>query len=106
MINLQVFLLGLLIVSTLTGLTTEAIKNLLDEHGKTYHSNTLAGIVALVLSMGVGIGYVSITGIGFTTQAIVSLIALIFMSWLCAMVGYDKVIQAISQFKNDKKDDE
>lgn len=103
MINLQVFLLGLLIVSTLTGLATEAIKNLLDEHDKTYHSNTLAGIVALILSVGVGSGYILLTGTGFTTQAIVSLITLIFMSWLCAMVGYDKVIQAISQFKNDKK---
>lgn len=103
MINLQVFLLGLLVVSTLTGLATEAIKKLLDERDKTYHSNTLAGIVALILSFGVGIGYVLITGVGFTTQVIVSMIALIFMSWLCAMVGYDKVIQAISQFKNGKK---
>lgn len=105
MISLQIFLLGLLIVSTLTGLATEAIKNLLDEHGKTYHSNTLAGIVAMVLSIAVGVGYILLMNIGFTTQAVVCLIALIFMSWLCAMVGYDKVIQAISQFKNNKKDD-
>lgn len=32
--NLEIFLLGLLIVSTLTGLVTEAIKTWLEEHKK------------------------------------------------------------------------
>ena len=99
MVNLQVFLLGLLVVSTLTGLATEAIKRLLDEHDKIYYSNTLAGFVALVISLAVGIGYVLLGNMEFTTSIIVYLIALVFMSWLCAMVGYDKVIQAIGQFK-------
>lgn len=101
MISLQVFLLGLLVVSTLTGLATEAIKNLLTDYNKTYHSNTLAGLVALVLSIAIGVGYVLLMNIGFTTQTIICLIALVFMSWLCAMVGYDKVMQAIGQFKKD-----
>lgn len=99
MIDIEVLLLGLLIVSTITGLTTEAIKKLFDEAGKLYRSNLLAGIVAAILSVGVGIAYILLSGIGFTTQSIICLIGLIFMSWLCAMVGYDKVIQAISQFK-------
>lgn len=105
MISIQVFLLGLLIVSIITGLTTEAIKKLLDEAEKTYRSNLLAGIVAAVLSVGVGIAYILIADIGFTTQSIICLVALIFMSWLCAMVGYDKVIQAISQFKVAKAEE-
>lgn len=99
MVSVQVFLLGLLVVSTLTGLVTEAIKKLLAEHNKSYYSNTLACIVALVLSVGVGVGYVLFTNIAFTTQIIIYLIALAFMSWLCALVGYDKVIQTVSQFK-------
>lgn len=107
MISLQVFLLGLLVVSTLTGLTTEALKNILTEHDKLYRANTLAGVVASVLSVAIGSGYILLSNIGFTTQTMVCLIALIFMSWLCAMVGYDKVIQAISQFKaNGKNGDE
>lgn len=107
MVTIQVFLLGLLVVSTITGLTTEAIKKLLDEAKKTYRSNLLAGIVATVLSVAVGVGYILIADIGFTTSSIICLVALIFMSWLCAMVGYDKVIQAISQFKTveEKKGD-
>ena len=99
MISLQVFMLGVLITSTLTGLATEAIKKILVEHGKTYYANTLAGVVSLVLSLAVGVGYALTSEIGFTAHVFVYLTALVFISWLCAMVGYDKVVQAISQFK-------
>ena len=97
--SLQVFLMLLLIVSVLTGLTVEGVKKLLDERGKSYHANALAGIVSVVLSVLVGAGYeISISG-NLTSTIAVYLIALVFLSWLCSMVGYDKVIQAISQFK-------
>ena len=105
MINLQTFLLGLLASSTLTGLATEALKIILVEHNKQYYANTLAGVVALIITSAIGIGYTVTTGIGFTVQSVASIIALVFMSWLCAMVGYDKVIQTISQIKNTGKDD-
>ena len=104
MISFQLFLLGLLVVSVLTGLTTEAIKNIFIEKNKTYYANTLAGVVAIVLSVAVGVGFVLMKGLGFTTVNVVCLIALAFMSWLCAMVGYDKVMQAISQFKTTEKE--
>lgn len=101
MVSVEVFMLGLLITSTLTSLVTEAVKKLMAEHNKTYHANTLVGIIALVLSIVIGSGYVVLNGLEFTSTVIICLIALVFMSWLCAMVGYDKVIQAISQFKNN-----
>lgn len=97
--SLQVFLMLLLIVSVLTGLTVEGVKKLLDERGKSYHANALAGIVSVVLSVLVGAGYEILISGNLTATIAVYLIALVFLSWLCAMVGYDKVIQAISQFK-------
>jgi hypothetical protein len=103
MVTLQTFLVGLLVTSTLTGLVTEAVKNILVEHEVKYRANTLAGVVATVLSIFVGVSYVIIAGLPFSSQIIVCLIAQIFMSWLCAMVGYDKVLQAIDQFKMGKK---
>jgi hypothetical protein len=103
MVTLQTFLVGLLVTSTLTGLVTEAVKNILVEHEVKYRANTLAGVVATVLSVFIGIGYVIIAGLPFSSQIVVCLIAQIFMSWLCAMVGYDKVLQAIEQFKMGKK---
>lgn len=105
MINFETFMLGLLITSALTGLATEALKNVLSEHNVTYRANTLAGLVALILSVAIGIGYVVVVDIAFTSQIAVCLVAQVFMSWLCAMVGYDKVVQAISQFKTHGKDD-
>lgn len=105
MVNIEVFMLGLLIVSTLTSLVTEAIKKLLSERGITYYSNTLAGVIATILSAAIGVGYVVLTGAGFTAQTVVYIITMVFISWLCSMVGYDKVIQAIKQFKIDRKDD-
>ena len=100
MISLHVFMLGVLITSTMTGLATEAIKKILAEYSKNYYANTLAGIVSVILSVAIGVGYMMISGISFTSQSIIYLVALVFISWLCAMVGYDKVVQAISQFKN------
>lgn len=106
MISLQVFLLGLLVVSTLTGLVTEAVKKLFAEFNKTYYANTLAGVVSLILSAFVGVCYILAMNLGFTTQTVICLIALILMSWLCAMVGYDKVMQAISQLKTKREDEQ
>ena len=85
--SLEVFLLGLLIVSTLTGLFTEAIKKWLDERGKKYYPNALAGYVAIGLSIAVGIAYIILVGAALNAQTAVYLIALILLSWLCAMVG-------------------
>lgn len=102
MITLELFLAGLLGISILTGLVTEAVKNTLSEHSVKYRANTLAGIVALVLSAAVGTCYIILMGVPFSAQIVVCLIALMFMSWLCAMVGYDKVVQAIGQFKTVK----
>lgn len=102
--GLEAVLLGLLVISVLTGLTTEAVKLYLTEHGKTYRANTLAGGISLVLSLAIGIGYTVVSNIAFNAQIVVYLVALTFMSWLCAMVGYDKVMQAISQFKTSEKE--
>lgn len=105
MVNFETFLLGALIISTVTGLVTEAVKKILTEHKVTYHANTLAGLIATILSAAMGVGYIMLSGVGFTSQTIIYLVILIFISWLCSMVGYDKVIQAIKQFKMDGKDD-
>lgn len=103
MVNFEEFLIGLMAVSTLTGLVTEAVKKILTEYNVKYRANTLAGIIATILSALVGVGYVVMMGLTFTAQIVVCIIALVFLSWLCAMVGYDKVV---GQLKNSKKESE
>lgn len=99
--ELQFFVTALVIMSAVVGLATEAVKMILDERNIKYYANTLAGIVSLVMSSAAGIAYVVLTGTAFTGPAIVGIITFVFMSWLCAMVGYDKVIQTIAQFKKE-----
>lgn len=98
--TLQVFLTGLLLVSILTGLVTEAIKRICEEQNMKYYSNTLAGIVSIVLAILIDVGYTLLNDIKFDVIWAVYLIALIGLSWLCAMVGYDKVIQALAQIRS------
>lgn len=95
----EVFLMGLFIISVLTSLVTEGIKKWLTERGKTYHANALAGYVAVILSVLIAAGYIILTEATLNAQMAVYLIALMLLSWLSAMLGYDKVIQAISQFR-------
>jgi hypothetical protein len=102
MIDLDIFLAGVMIASTLTGLATEAIKKIFAEHNVAYRANTIAGIVAFILAAALGSGYVVMTGMEFTAKIVVCIVALVFMSWLCAMVGYDKVV---GQFKNTNKEE-
>lgn len=104
MISLEVFLLGLLISSTFTSLVTEGVKKLLTERNIDYYANTLVAIVSVVLSTAISVGYMVLTGVACSMQIIVVVLALVIMSWLCAMVGYDKVIQAICQINNPKKE--
>lgn len=97
----EVFLTLLLIVSILTSLAVEGIKFLA---GEKYNasSNVVACITSIVLGTTVGVFYCVLAEIAFSSQIIVILIALVFLSWLCAMLGYDKVVQAIMQIKAKK----
>ena len=98
MITLEVFLILLLTVSIFTSLVVEGIKKFV---GDRYNasSNLLAGIVSIALGCVVGVFYCVLAEVTFNANIIIILIALVFLSWLCAMVGYDKVVQAITQIK-------
>lgn len=104
MISLEVFLLGLLITSTFTSLVTEGVKKLMAERNIEYYANTLVAIISVVLSTAISVGYMVVTGMACTAQTVVVIATLVVLSWLCAMVGYDKVIQAICQINTPKKE--
>ena len=97
----EVFLFLLLITSVMTSLFVEGIKKMLGGKYK-YSSNIVAGIVSVIVGVIVGVFYCILAEVAFNAQVCVYLIALVLLSWLCAMVGYDKVVQAITQLKVDK----
>ena len=97
--NIEIALMLLLIVATMTGLVTEAVKKVLQEGNIPYKPNLLAGLVSVALSAGVGAAYIVLTETALNAQMAVYLIALVFLSWLSAMVGYDKVVQTVAQLR-------
>lgn len=100
--SVDIFLMLMLAVSVLTGLFVEAIKKILDGVGVKYSTNILTGAVSVVLAVVIDAGYIVMTDAMLTDKMAVMLIALVLLSWLCAMVGYDKVMQAITQVKTNK----
>jgi hypothetical protein len=100
MINFDIFLTGLMVVSVLTSLVTEAVKKVLGELNAKFHANILAGIVSVALSIAVGVGYVVITSTAFSAPIITCIVALAGLSWVCAMIGYDKVVEVLKKMNN------
>ena len=100
--SIQVFLTMLLACSILTSLTVEGIKKMVSDFKAKYSANIVTAIVAVVLAVAMSVGYYLYKGLTFDTVFALMLVSLVFLSWLCAMVGYDKVMQGISQLVEAK----
>ena len=88
---------ALTVISVLTSLTVEGMKKLLDEQKKKYSCNILAIEVAFGITIIGSFMYIVWNSIPVTPQVIVTVIALVFLSFLVATVGYDKVKQLLKQ---------
>lgn len=89
----------LALISVLSSLATEGTKKLLDETHLKYSCNVLASIVSVFVTLGVQL-YVSmpnVSQIGY--KELSETFALMFLSFLTATVGYDKVAQLLGQMK-------
>ena len=98
---METILMLLAITSALTTLATEAVKKMIPEKAE-YSKNILAGLVAIVIGVLVSIAYCVLTHTAVTPEVIVYAVCLVLLSWICAMVGYDKVIQTLTQIRNKK----
>lgn len=95
--NAQFLITALAAISVLTTLTVQAIKKLLDERKITYSSNALAAMVAIGMSLICSIAYCLYNTIFVNVQVVISILTLMFLSFLGSTVGYDKVTQLIKQ---------
>lgn len=88
------FLVLFIALSTVNGFLTEAVKKALDSSNVKYSSNIVAAISAVVCGGGGSIIYYIAN-----ERPVDSLFAIIMVVavWVGSMVGYDKVIQTISQ---------
>lgn len=93
------FLILLTVCSTITSLIAEAVKKFMDGVNVKYVSNILVLVIAIIVGCGAtAIHYVN-SEIPFSVLNVVYLSLMGIANWLGAMLGYDKVKQAIVQIK-------
>lgn len=101
------FIAILTVGSLLNALLTQAIKRFYYNAGKSPSPNAISAINAFICGGGLTITVYLISGIPFNALSILSIVWIIILSWIGAMIGYDKVIQTIKQLNNtaalDKK---
>ena len=97
-VTVGMFLLAL--SSVLTGLIVEAIKKMINVE----KPNVVAAIVSVIVGLAVSVGWVLISHIAVSVEVILFVVSLIVLSWLCSMLGYDKVIQTIAQILGRNKE--
>ncbi len=97
----EVFMMLVFAFSIITSLFVESGKKFLDSLKVNYASNILVFCVAVLVG-GFGTSFFYMwNDIAFTATNIISIFLMICANWLVAMLGYDKVMQAITQLKNN-----
>ena len=105
-IDVTHLIIALALISGLTTLATEGVKKLLDEANKKCAPNLLAAILSAFITVGASIFYVVMNDITINAKVIVCIIAMIFLSFLCATVGFDKVKQLLLQIEEQSSSKE
>lgn len=95
--TVTVFLILLTIYATATSIITEAVKKFMDGQKIAYASNVLVLAIAVIVGCGGTAIYYVNCQVPFTALNSVYLALMGVANWVGAMVGYDKVKQAISQ---------
>ena len=98
--NVTMFMMLLATLSSLTCLCVEGVKKILDELKIKYASNIVACIVGCVVGIGGTAAYYTLNCIAFTSVNVTAMLIMGLAVSLGSMVGYDKIVQAIEQFKN------
>lgn len=98
MVTIDIFLIGLAVCSAFTGLMTEAVKKMVGTKSKFMKSNLLVAVCSVIVALIVVIVYAILSNITVTLSYLTICFVLTLLSWLCSMVGYDKVKQTIDQF--------
>lgn len=97
--TVQIFIILLVFFSIITSLVTQAVKKTFDEREFNYSSNIVVLVVALIVGCVGTVIYYIMASVPWSTVNIVCIFLMAISNWLGAMVGYDKIIQTISQIK-------
>lgn len=100
--TLSLFMALIVILAVAVSLITEAVKKFLDDAKKTYSSNMVVLVAAVIVGVGgTALAYLFL-GIAFTLTNVLCMALMAIAVWVGAMLGYDKVIQMLEQLKTLK----
>ena len=99
------YIIMLTICATLSSLLTEAIKVTAKNAGKQWSSNLIALIDAIIVGGGTPIVVYIYNDVPFSAKNILTIVCLIFLTWIGSTIGFDKVKQMILQIKGKEKED-
>lgn len=100
--SMVMFIMLVTLMCAISGLLTEGIKQWCANAGKNCSPNLVALIDALAIGgIGTPIAYV-LLGIPFTAANILCIFIMIVAIWLGSMIGYDKIIQLVTQISKSK----
>lgn len=100
--TIELFMILLTIFATITSIFTEGIKHILESLKVNYASNIVVLIVSIVVGGGGTVLFYLFNDIAWTTINIISIFLMCAANWLGAMIGYDKIMQAIEQIMKNK----
>jgi small basic protein len=99
---MEIFLIGLTICATMSGLVTEAVKKTFAKFDNKVGSTLLAAICSVIVAVAVCVLYIIYADVVFTAEIVAAIVVFVILSWIGSTVGYDKVRQAIESFGKKK----
>ena len=98
--TVEVFMVLLSILSIVTSLCTQGVKKFLTSMKKNYAANIVVLVISIIVG-GIGtVVYYMYDGVAWTPLNITIVFLMMLANWLGAMLGYDKIMQAITQIKS------
>lgn len=95
----EAFLILISVFSTATGLVSQAVKTFLDKMNVKYITDAVVLFVAAVVGGGGTLVFYMINDTPCTGKNIAFIFLMIVANCIGSMVGYDKIVEAVGQFK-------
>lgn len=97
--TLQIFILLLAAFSSITALLTQAVKMFLTSIKVNTIKNVLVLIIAIIVGTTGMVFYYLYQSLPFDAINIFLIVFMVVANWLSAMLGYDKVVETITQLR-------
>lgn len=104
--SITLFITILTIGGAVTALLTEAIKKMYANMGKAYSPNIIALVNAIVVGCGGTSVVYMLMNIPWTINNIICMVLMAISVWIASMLGFDKVLQTVTQIANMTKEKE